>query len=154
MDPKWLTAPQIRYLLAMKELDKDGAGVRSVQIASALGLSKPSIHTMLNTFREMGLIEKAEYGAACFTARGLDVVTRYSSYYNAVFRLLMRHFPPDEHLQTAVYAFLAEIPEENLHGFCDAWDERVRFVPVQLNEKEDWNGSDYPENRRDAVRHV
>ena len=78
--PKWLTAPQIRYLLAMKELDKDGAGVRSVQIASALGLSKPSIHTMLNTFREMGLIQKAEYGAACFTARGLDVVTRYSSY--------------------------------------------------------------------------
>lgn len=45
-----LTASNIRYLLTMKELDRDGCGVRCVDLASALNLSKPSVHNMMDTF--------------------------------------------------------------------------------------------------------
>ena len=36
-----LSASAIRYLLALKALGHDGGGIRSVDIAAALGLSKP-----------------------------------------------------------------------------------------------------------------
>lgn len=48
-----LTASHIRYLLVMKRLEQCGTGVRSVDLASELGVSKPSIHVMLNTLCEM-----------------------------------------------------------------------------------------------------
>lgn len=53
-----LTASNIRYLLTMKELDRDGCGVRCVDLASALNLSKPSVHNMMDTFSELGIISK------------------------------------------------------------------------------------------------
>lgn len=115
---KALTAAQIRYLLTMKQLDGDGNGVRGAKVAAVLGFTSPSVHTMLNTFREMNLIRKDAYGVAYFTENGRDVVARYSRYYQAAFNLLSAHFPPDERLRTAVYALLAELPEASLAQFC------------------------------------
>ena len=77
---KALTAAQIRYLLTMKQLDGDGNGVRGAKVAAVLGFTSPSVHTMLNTFREMNLIRKDAYGVAYFTENGRDVVARYSRY--------------------------------------------------------------------------
>ena len=65
-----LTASNIRYLLTMKELDGDGRGVRCIALATALGLSKPSVHNMMGTFSQMGLISRDSYGAAFFTDEG------------------------------------------------------------------------------------
>lgn len=115
---KALTAAQIRYLLTMKQLDGGGNGVRGAKVAAVLGFTSPSVHTMLNTFREMNLIRKNAYGVAYFTENGRDIVARYSRYYQAAFGLLSAHFPPDEHLRTAVYALLAELPETSLAQFC------------------------------------
>ena len=68
-EPIVLTASNIRYLLAMKELDHDGSGVRCSAIANALRLSKPSVHNMMNTFRRLGLVQKDAY-RACFLPTG------------------------------------------------------------------------------------
>lgn len=81
---KNLTASNIRYLLTMKELDKEGSGVRCVDIASTLKLSKPSVHNMLDTFVEMGFIRKAAYGIAIFTELGNETALRYDRYYRYV----------------------------------------------------------------------
>lgn len=118
---KSLSASQIRYLLAMKELGSDGGGIRGANMASLLGCSKPSVHSMLNTFRDMGLIQKNAYGCAYFTEAGFAAVDRYNRYYQLVARLLTSYFPPDECLQTAIYAFLAELPEERLQAFCQEY---------------------------------
>ncbi len=115
---KLLTASQIRYLLTMKRLDGSGNGVRGAKVAAVLGFTNPSVHTMLNTFRDMNLIRKTAYGVAHFTDAGRKAVDRYSRYYEALFRLLASHFPSDAHLQAAVYALLAELPEESLDAFC------------------------------------
>ena len=68
-----LTASNIRYLLTMKELDGDGRGVRCIALATALGLSKPSVHNMMGTFSQMGLISRDSYGAAFFTDEGNEL---------------------------------------------------------------------------------
>lgn len=125
-DPISLTASQIRYLLTMKDLDHEGIGVRGIKVASALGFSRPSVHTMLNTFREMGLIRKDDYGIARFTDLGLEIVTRYSCYYQSLIRVLAAYFPPDEHLQAAVYAFMAEIPENRLKALACGYQKAAR----------------------------
>ena len=53
-----LSSSQIRYLLAMRALsDKNGA-IRSARLASELGCSKPSVHTMIRTLSAMDLVKK------------------------------------------------------------------------------------------------
>ena len=47
-----LTASNILYLLAMREIDKSGEGMRCTRIANMLNLSKPSVHSMMNVFTE------------------------------------------------------------------------------------------------------
>jgi Mn-dependent DtxR family transcriptional regulator len=64
----------------MKELDRDGCGVRCVDLASALNLSKPSVHNMMDTFSELGIISKTSYGVAHFTDSGNDTARRYGHY--------------------------------------------------------------------------
>lgn len=61
-----LSSSQIRYLLAMKKLSDTNGEIRNIELASELGYSKPSVHTMIRTLSSMGLVEKEPYGAAYF----------------------------------------------------------------------------------------
>ena len=106
-EPIVLTASNIRYLLAMKELDHDGSGVRCSAIANALRLSKPSVHNMMNTFRRLGLVQKDAYRACFFTDRGNEIAARYGKYYRLVSESL-------QDAQTAAFSLLASIPEDRL----------------------------------------
>ena len=106
-----LTASNIRYLLTMKELDGDGRGVRCIALATALGLSKPSVHNMMGTFSQMGLISRDSYGAAFFTDEGNELARRYSRYYAGVARLLRSE---------AAYSLLSEVPESCLEELVQA----------------------------------
>lgn len=118
---KTLTNVQIRYLLQLKELAKEGEGVRSVQLAKALTVSKPSVHTMFNTFRDMRLITKDAYGSAFLSAEGAAMAARYERYYTAVYQVLLEHFPACDALPEAVCLLLAKIPQQDLE---QVWQER------------------------------
>lgn len=109
-----LTASNIRYLLTMKELDRDGCGVRCVDLASALNLSKPSVHNMMDTFSELGIISKTSYGMAHFTDSGNDTAHRYGHYYEIVSESLRCMFPDIGDLQMAVCSLLSEVPQDSL----------------------------------------
>lgn len=118
-NPKLLTASNIRYLLAMKELEKSSKGLRCVDIAAALGLSKPSVHNMLDTFIEMGIINKDFYGVASFTQYGNEIALKYSKYYKFVSNLLEQIFPDLNNIESATCALLAEIDENALAKYID-----------------------------------
>ena len=109
-----LTASNIRYLLTMKALDSDGRGVRCIALATALGLSKPSVHNMMGTFSQMGLISRNSYGAAKFTAEGSEIAGRYGRYYDCVATLLKSSFPGMADVSEAAYCLLSEVPESCL----------------------------------------
>ena len=102
-----LSASAIRYLLALKALGHDGGGIRSVDIAAALGLSKPSVHNMMKTFDEMGLVSKNAYGAAYLTRLGKEIADRYGRYYDSVSELLQKSFPDAGNVDAAVYMLLS-----------------------------------------------
>lgn len=126
MEPKrTFTAAHIRYLLTMDELDPKNKGVRCVDIAMALGLSKPSVHGMMSTFAGWGLVEKQAYGDVFMTPDGRTAAQRYRRYYNAVVGLLVCGFPELHDVRTAACSLLAEIPPKNLEELCSRCEAAV-----------------------------
>ncbi|MBR2595584.1 MAG: MarR family transcriptional regulator [Solobacterium sp.] len=71
-----LTSAKIRYLSVLYELSRDGTGVRSVDVARELNVSRPSVHSMMEKLRADGYIKKSSYGAAYLTERGKNTAAR------------------------------------------------------------------------------
>ena len=90
---KTLTASNIRYLLAMKELGRADGGARCIDIAAALKLSKPSVHNMMDSLSRSGLVCKNAYGMVYFTDAGREAAERYARYFSAVAAMLARNVP-------------------------------------------------------------
>lgn len=65
-----LTRSQTRYLIAIYRLSDDEEGVRSMAIAVALGVTRPSVSRMLNNLTNLGLLEKRLYRTVFLTKSG------------------------------------------------------------------------------------
>lgn len=115
---KKLSASNLKYLLALLSLDTDGSGVRCVRVADALGISKPSVHNMMNSFIEMDYISKVSYGRAVFTPEGRAAAERYARYYDALSALLEKALPLVGDISGATFALLATLSAEELEGLA------------------------------------
>ncbi len=113
-----LTASNILYLLTMLEIDKAGNELRCTRIANMLSLSKPSVHSMMNVFTEMGLVVKGAAGAAFFTDRGRETAERVERYYNVVSEILRRDFPGISDIKSASCALISGMENESLDNLC------------------------------------
>ena len=75
-----ITPSKENYLKVMLELSSE-EGIRSTDIASALGISKASVSSMMNVLREAGYVTKEKYGAVSLTENGrkaaVDIKRRY-----------------------------------------------------------------------------
>lgn len=65
-----MTPAAIKYLLVLDDLCREGKGVRSVEIAARMNVSKPSAHSMLQNLCQAGLVEKERYGTVYLTREG------------------------------------------------------------------------------------
>ena len=117
-----MTAAHLRYLLVMRRLAEgadEGAGVRSVRVARALGLQKSTVHAMLVSLQAMGLVRKSNTRSSVFfTPRGRALADRYHRYFQAVRGMLESRFPRCPALDDAACALLAALPPESLERFC------------------------------------
>ena len=114
---KMLTASNIRYLLAVRELGRADGGARCIDIAAALKLSKPSVHNMMDSLARNGFVCKNAYGMVYLTDAGREAAERYARYYTAVASMLMRNFPNTADLRDAA-CLLSEIPDADLEALC------------------------------------
>lgn len=62
-----------KYLAKMIELDPTGKGLRSINIAKELHVTRPSVHAMLNRLSDDGFLIKEHYGIVFLTPKGLEV---------------------------------------------------------------------------------
>ncbi len=108
-----LTASHIRYLLALKRLGGE-FGIRSIDIANDLNLSKVSVHNMMNTFIELKYISKEHGGQVYLTEYGLDRATEFENYHKNLKDRLFPQKIADSTTDSAIYAFLAELSENSL----------------------------------------
>lgn len=74
MKRQTLSEARIRYLKAAAQLDSEGKGLRSIEIARMLNVSRPSVHAMLEKLNRDGYISKTHYGIIYLTARGQEVL--------------------------------------------------------------------------------
>jgi len=64
-------------------------GVRSVDVATHLGVSKPSTHNAISNLLEQGYIEKQNYGTVSLTEAGKQIAMSIIKKHNAVKQLLL-----------------------------------------------------------------
>ena len=82
-----ITSSKENYLKVMLELSSE-AGIRSTDIASALGVSKASVCSMMNVLREAGYVTKEKYGTVTLTQKGRNAATDIKSKYELLKRFL------------------------------------------------------------------
>lgn len=111
-----LTASNIRYLIAIRKLCDNGNGTRCVRIAEVLGVSKPSVHTMINSLKELDLVRKDRYGEVFFTEEGSRLANIYTEYYETVRRRIAEFIPNNEAANAATCAVLAEVGQDGLEN--------------------------------------
>ena len=63
------------YLESILVLSKQGGGVRSIDIATMLGVSKPSVSHAMKLLREDGYIAMDRYGTVTLLDKGAQIAT-------------------------------------------------------------------------------
>ena len=82
-----MTPSREDYLKVMLELSDD-KGVRSIDIANALGISKASVSNMMDALRDEGYVTKEKYGAVTLTESGKCAAVNIKRRYELLKRFL------------------------------------------------------------------
>lgn len=113
-----LTASNIKYLLVIYDLCKASGETRCVRIAEVLGLSKPSVHTMIGTLKDMELVHKDLYGTVTFTETGKELAEQYTKYFEQISSWFEAILPNSADIRPAVCAVMSEMSAELLEEMC------------------------------------
>ena len=76
------------YLEAILVLSKQGGGVRSVDSASMLGVSKPSVSHAMKLLREDGYIAMDRYGTVTLLEKGEKIAVRIFERHQVLTKML------------------------------------------------------------------
>lgn len=110
-----MTTAQIRCLLALKALNQLSEEVASKDIAHLVGISRPSVHRLLEALSAEGLIAKEPYGTVELTAKGCETAHLLEERKERLTLLFARHFglPMDEGA-TAAILLMSGLREDSL----------------------------------------
>lgn len=108
---KRLSASHIRYLIKLYQLSSDGVGVKNVDLAKALGVSKPSVHNMLKYLSETEHVEQRSYGLAHLTEKGREVAGKYAFCFELLIDKVSELCGDASAAENAVCTLLSELGE-------------------------------------------
>ena len=84
-----LTDSNLRYLLAIHHLALQSTEVSPLALAQAMGVTKPSVTSILTSLMKQGVIVRRRYGKIYITDRGV----LYARYYDELVEKILQHFP-------------------------------------------------------------
>jgi Mn-dependent DtxR family transcriptional regulator len=84
-----LPGTRLRYLFSLARLCRENGGARAVEIAAMLGVTRPSVHRMMETLKKQGLIRQSG-SLLCLTQQGQSVLEQYQKEYD-IFLLFFHH---------------------------------------------------------------
>jgi len=105
-------------MICLYRLSQDGYGVKNVELASALGFSKPSVHNMLKSLAEIGMVRQELFGLAFFTDAGRVLAQKYAVCYNLLEKKMLEICGHGAVSENAICGLLADMPPETIDGLC------------------------------------
>lgn len=106
-----LTGSHVRYLLALKRLYRPD-GIRSMDVAEELCVTKTSVHEMMDAFVRMNYIHKKHGGQIYMTPFGLQQAGEIEERYQQIKTLLFANHPIDSSPDKAIYILIADMSDE------------------------------------------
>lgn len=83
-----MTPSKEDYLKTIFELSDDEQGIRSIDIADALGVSKASVSNMTGILKREGYVDKKKYGTVTLTESGKKLAEKIKRRYELIERYL------------------------------------------------------------------
>ncbi len=109
-----LTFAQVKYIVSLYRLSETGCGVKNIELASTLGVSKPSAHKMLRSLSELGIVRQESFGLAFFTDKGRALAQKYAFCYAALEKRMTDICGNGAVSENAICGLLADMPHERL----------------------------------------
>lgn len=106
-----LTASHVRYLLALKKLYRPD-GIRSMDVAEELEVTRTSVHEMMDAFIRMNYIKKEHGGQVYMTPFGLQQAIVFEERYQQIKTLLFADHRIDASPNKAIYTLIADMSDE------------------------------------------
>ena len=108
-----MTPAAIKYLLTLFDLGNGERGVRSVDLAARMNVSKPSAHAMIQNLCTSGLAEKERYGTVFLTDAGREAAQLYRACFDPLYETIRSALALDgEACTNAVCAVLSQVPDQ------------------------------------------
>ena len=118
------TSSQIRYMIWLLRLSQDGFGVKNVEIATVLGYSKPSVHNMLRSLADLGVITQESFRLAHLTAEGRALAKKYAACFELIQSKMKELCGDNATTEIAICGILSEMPSEKLNElYCTYKDK-------------------------------
>ena len=101
--------------MAIEHLEKESGGVRNTDLASFLGVSKPSVHNMVSTLKKLRLLQSEKFGCIFLTDDGRRSARTYAICYRSIYdKLLAALELPEEQCQNAACFILSQMSQPEL----------------------------------------
>lgn len=101
------------YLEAILRLSQKGGGVRSVDIATMLSVSKPSVSHAMKLLREDGYIAMDRYGTVTLLDKGAEIANRVYERHTILTKMLEGLGVPSDIAKTDACKMEHDISEES-----------------------------------------
>ena len=108
------TFAQVRYIICLYRLSGGGYGVKNVELASALSFSKPSVHNMLKSLAELGVVKQEVFGLAFFTDEGRALAQKYAYCYVLLEKKMTEICGNGAASENAICGLLADMPTSKI----------------------------------------
>lgn len=115
-----LTDSNLRYLLAIHHLAQQNTEVSPLALAQVMGVTKPSVTSILTSLMKQGVIVRRRYGQIYITDRGV----LYARYYDDLVETILQHFPladmgfTPEECRNAAIAMAVSLPAKEIDEKC------------------------------------
>ena len=117
---------QVRYIVCLYRLSQGGYGVKNVELASALGFSKPSVHNMLKSLADLGVVKQEMFGLAFFTDEGRVLAQKYAVCYAKLEKEMTEICGKGAASEKAICGLLADMPYDRLNELYNSKNNEKR----------------------------
>ena len=112
------------YLESILVLSQKGGGVRSVDIAARLGVSKPSVSHAMKLLREDGYIAMDRYGTVTLLVKGAEIANRIYERHTVLTKMLEALGVPSEIARADACKMEHDISQESFEKIKKHFQEK------------------------------